>query len=296
MAILPKGTTPEKPTTTTPVGFVPPEKTKVAAPAETAAATPIPPEASTETTETKPVIPQEAEPAELAFWKEAVGEVVVAEVKKKPKYASMVSLKDAITPGLFGYGANKIVAASAQGQMKPDGVLIGETFDVQVLSFNHRWSVGPNDIPKGDNDAKFLFRDSYDKKTLIDQELGEVTIEEYAATIPELYKGHEVKEYFDVIVAAIGCANKKVEEDFLEKMLFVVQLPPSILGKFSFFAGAAGMKALSGRMDPKFQTCMRFRGVQGPNPSYTYSIFKFESCPADVLANYEPIDAAALVS
>lgn len=247
-----------------------------------------PPEEVVETTKETPevekqVIPQEAEPA---------GEVIVA----ADKPASMVSLKDKIEPGLFGYGANKLVPAGSEAQIKPEKILIGKHFDAQVLSYNTRWSVGPKDAPNSDKDAKFLFRDSYDNKTVEDSELGIVTIEEYIEKALTKYPaGGEIKVYLDVIVAAIGCENKTQEDMFLEKMLFVVQLSPSVTKKFHFFAGTAGMKALSGRMSPIHQTCMRFTASPGPNTDYVYSIFTFGSCPADVLASYTPMDASAVV-
>lgn len=276
MAILKKSdsvetTTETKPTIETAGGFVPKQATAA-------------PEQATAAPESQPNAVAVSQPN------------AVAAVAEKQPYQNMVSLRNNITPGMFGYGATKIIPSNGKAMVKPDGFSLGEHFDAQVLSFNTRWCVGPKKAPQGDSDAKFFFRDSYDNETVEDKELGTISIEEYIEKIitPKYPDGGEVKEYTDVIVAAIGCADKSKEDMFLEKMLYVVQLSPSVTKKFNFFAGTAGMKALSGRMSPEHQTCMRFVGADGPNKSYTYSIFTFESCPADVLAGYVPIDAATM--
>ena len=259
MAIL-KNTTNETPVETpveTPAGFVPPE----------------------ENSNPEPVA------AQAPTVQEPAGEVVIA----SDKPLTLANLFNKITPGVFGHSANKVVAASGKLKIKPDDLVIGETMDVQVLSYNKRWSVGPAEIPRGDADAKFLFRSSYDNETLDDPELGTVTIQEYIENaIPEKYKGGEVKEYMDVIVAAIGCEEN--EDKFLENLMFVVQLSPSVVGKFNFFVGTMGMKAARGLVPKNLQTCIRFRGAPGPNTKFDYSIIKFETCPPEVLEGYEPME------
>lgn len=191
--------------------------------------------------ETQAPTPEKTQEAAPLPTEEPVTEtaVVVHEdhaVATKPAGKMVTLFSDLENAFVADYGVLKKIKASNGNCMDSDDKVLGDTIDVQILSWNKQFVIGPcaNEAPDE------LVKYSYDREAFAD---GSGTLNEYVRELKaEGWVNAAIKEYYEVVCMLVDSAKKS---DLVGEMV-QLQLSPTSVKSFDGFRLQTAFKIARG--------------------------------------------------
>jgi len=187
----------------------------------------------------------------------------------------------------------RIVGSNGQLQLvinKNTKIALGETVDVNIISFSPRWMVVPVKDPAVKVDATKYCKASFDGERVYDGlQKKLITIEEYEEQISDNFpNGTNTQEYLDLVVMVLGAA--KNGDKAQDEAVIQVSVSPTAIKEFNQYLVSCPIRVMQGRVPATHQCCLRITANQQTTTGgQDYVTMSFGAIPLDVVMNYKPL-------